>query len=300
MTNIVMITTLTNLRFMCQPEVQLFADGTFKYCAKFFYQMYTIHAYKNEQYVHCAYFLLPCKSRECYIQMFQHLIDACTENELSLNPSCLHLDFEISVHEAAKHFCPNVSVKACQFHLSKAWYRKIQSLGLAKEYKDKESPTGDWLKVFFGLSFLEPVEVEECFVFDLFSVAPDCEKAVKFADYVLKTYVCSDSAVFPPQIWAESNIEGIRTTNGCESFHNQFGSMFYSTHPNIFDFLEKIKCTQTKTYLKIRATKTPVLLAKRDREIVQKKRELQDQYKNGQLSRVEYVKQMTFKVLSPS
>jgi hypothetical protein len=76
--------------------------------------------------------------------------------------------------------------------------------------------------------------------------------------------------------------------------------MLYSTHPNIFDFLEKIKCTQTKTYLKIRATKTPVLLAKRDREILQKKRELQDQYKNGQLSRVEYVKQMTFKVLSPS
>jgi hypothetical protein len=76
--------------------------------------------------------------------------------------------------------------------------------------------------------------------------------------------------------------------------------MLYSTHPNIFDFLEKIKCTQTKTYLKIRATKTPVLLAKRDREILQKKRELQDQYKNGQLLRVEYVKQMAFKVLPPS
>jgi len=69
-----------------------------------------------------------------------------------------------------------------------------------REYKDKESPTGDWLKVFFGLSFLEPVEVEECFVFDLFSEAPNCEKVVKFGDYVLNTYVCSDSAVFPPQI----------------------------------------------------------------------------------------------------
>ena len=96
------------------------------------------------------------------------------------------------------------------------------------------------------------------------------------------------------------NVEGKRTTDGCETFHNQFGSMFYSTHPNIFDFLEKIKCTQTKTYLKIRATKTPVLLINRDREILQKKRELQDQYKNGQLSRVEYVKQMAFKVLPPS
>jgi len=124
-------------------------------------------------YVQCVYFLLPCKSRECYIQMIQYLIDACTDNELSLNPSCLHLDFEISVHEAAKHFCPSVSVKACQFHLSQAWYRKIQRIGLAKEYKDKESPTGDWLKVFFGLRFLEPVEVEECFIFYLFSEAPD-------------------------------------------------------------------------------------------------------------------------------
>jgi hypothetical protein len=43
------------------------------------------------------------------------------------------------------------------------------------------------------------VEVEECFVFDLFSEAPNCEKVVKFGDYVLNTYVCSDSAVFLPQ-----------------------------------------------------------------------------------------------------
>jgi hypothetical protein len=46
---------------MFQSEVQLFADGTLKYCAKFFYQMYTIHAYKNEQCV-CTMRLFPSRN----------------------------------------------------------------------------------------------------------------------------------------------------------------------------------------------------------------------------------------------
>ena len=128
--NTVMFTTETNLKFICQ-DVHLYGDGTIQYCAKFFHQLYTLHAYKNGQYVPCVFFLLPCKSKECYVSMFKHLLDSCARYNLSLNVSYIHFYFEVAVHDAAKEFCPDVSIKACQFHLSQAWYRKIKNLGLS-------------------------------------------------------------------------------------------------------------------------------------------------------------------------
>jgi hypothetical protein len=40
-------------------------------------------------------------------------------------------------------------------------------------YKDKSSEIGKWLTRFFGLPFLAPDEVEDCFTDDIMSDAPD-------------------------------------------------------------------------------------------------------------------------------
>jgi uncharacterized protein YlaI len=40
----------------------LFVDGTFKYCTKFFHQLYTIHGCKNGHYVPLVFALLPAKT----------------------------------------------------------------------------------------------------------------------------------------------------------------------------------------------------------------------------------------------
>ena len=60
---------------------------------------------------------------------------------------------------------------------------KIQSVGLSNEYTNAESQLGKWLIWFFGLHFVDAVNVEDIFV-DLMSVAPDDEKCIKFADYL--------------------------------------------------------------------------------------------------------------------
>ena len=52
------------------------------------------------------------------------------------------------------------------------------------------------MKWFFGLHFVDAVEVEDIFVY-LMSVAPDDEKCIKFADYLVENYVANDSK-FPP------------------------------------------------------------------------------------------------------
>lgn len=39
-TGIFMITTQGNIEYICQPDVEIFGDGTFKYCPIYFYQLY--------------------------------------------------------------------------------------------------------------------------------------------------------------------------------------------------------------------------------------------------------------------
>jgi hypothetical protein len=79
------------------------------------------------------------KTKQTYINMFQHLVQSCPQSEVNIDISVLHLDFEIAVDVAVLSIWPNVLIKACQFHLGQAWYRKIQNLGLSGEYKQKES-----------------------------------------------------------------------------------------------------------------------------------------------------------------
>ena len=86
---IVMFSTETNLKLLGQ-DVHLFGDETFQFCPKFFYQLYTIHTYKNGQYIPCVYFLLPSKTKQCYQSMFRHLIDACAKFDVTLNISHFH------------------------------------------------------------------------------------------------------------------------------------------------------------------------------------------------------------------
>ena len=147
---------------------------------------------KTDSMYHVCFFPYQAKTKNVILKCFSISWIFVLKENLELNITHLNLDFEYAAHEAARHFWPDVTIKGCQFHLAQAWYRKIQSLGLTSEYKDQESPVGQWLKTFFGLSFLDSEEVEERFVFDIFSEAPESEKAIKFTDYVVNNYISSD------------------------------------------------------------------------------------------------------------
>lgn len=293
-TGIIMYSSRSNLEFISEDNVEVFGDGTFKYCPRFFYQLYTLHGYKNGRYVPCIFFLLPSKTKLCYKEMFQHSLDVCRSFGINLNMSVIHLDFEEAVFDAVRSLWPNIVIKGCHFHLSQAWWRKIQALGLAVEYKSQNSNIGKWLKLFFGLSFLEENEVEECIAFDIFSSTPEDDRAVEFADYILKNYGDSN-AKFPPMIWTESNLDSKRTNNGCEGFHRQFSDMFYHQHPNIFEFMEKLNQIQTFSYLKMRAAAKPAQTNAVEKNSLAQMKNIQQQYKDGEITRAEYVHLMAYR-----
>ncbi|CAI6353281.1 unnamed protein product [Macrosiphum euphorbiae] len=109
----------------------------------------------------------------------------------------LHLDFEISAHEACREVFPNVEIQA--FNLGQCWWRKINS-----EQQLRTSYTNElrkWLKLFFGLKFVPPHDIENAFV-ELVSIFPNIDIGCLFSDYILHTYVEND-CLFPPAIWAQ-------------------------------------------------------------------------------------------------
>ena len=66
----------------------------------------------------------------------------------------------MSVFPACKIYC-------CRFQLAQSWWRKIQTVGLSSEYKDKSCEIGKWSSQFFGFPFLPAEEIEDCFVEDI-------------------------------------------------------------------------------------------------------------------------------------
>ncbi|GFS11051.1 hypothetical protein ElyMa_006662400 [Elysia marginata] len=180
---IVIVTTRQNLEYLAIPEIQILSDGTFQYCPRFFLQMYTLVGYSNGQYIP----LLPSKSRETYRRMFQHTSDIASSMDVDLQLKCLHMDFETAAHQGLKDVFSDATIKGCHFYLSQAWWRKIQSLGLSRVFKDKETIEARCLKYIFGIMFLPPHQIEEYFVFELMAEKSENEKMGELMDYLLET-----------------------------------------------------------------------------------------------------------------
>ena len=219
----------------------MFGDGTFKSCPKHFEQLYTIITFADGMYVPVAFFLLPGSSKEVYQNMFKLLYSLHFEVRGScLEGKILHLDFEQAAHAAAKLSLPGLALKGCLFHLKQSWWKKIQKVGLSEEFKNPDSEIGQFLKITFGLPYLDPLDVCESYAFDILEQAPDDQRIDEYLEYLAKTYICSHSS-FPPTLWASTDVCSKRTTNGSEAFHRKLNSLFYPSHPSVVELVDRLQ-----------------------------------------------------------
>lgn len=288
-TGLVILATKDGLSTLCSTT-DAYGDGTFKYAPKHFLQLYTLHGCRDGTYMPCVFALLPSKERLVYKQMFQCIVDACNGHQLILNPSSLYLDFESAVHDAARDVWPAIQIKGCLFHLGQNWWRQIQKLDLAMEYKTSDTDGSKWLRHCFGLPFLPAEEVEDAFAFDMMSNIPDESRLHRFSDYLLNNYVKEDSR-FRPNIWASFTKEH-RTTNACESFHSHLKRMFYSHSPHLFTFLENLRLLETEASLKRRSSRR--YMRKEERDKLQKREEAQRLYTEGSIDRYRYIQKVAY------
>jgi hypothetical protein len=123
----------SNLEFLTNSAEEIFVDGTFRFCPKFVYQLYTIHGFRNGHFVPLVFALLSGKSDTVYRNMWNSLKAACTERNFNLQPKLIHVDFELTIHTVLNEVFPVANLKCCRFHLGQAWYRKMQNLGLSQD-----------------------------------------------------------------------------------------------------------------------------------------------------------------------
>ena len=248
--SMVLFSCKENLEFLSSCE-DILCDGTFKCVPKHFEQMYVIVGHRQGCYIPLVFVLMTERTEEKYNCMWSKLKGHCESADLILRPSIIMMDFEKAAMNSAVSAFPAAKLHGCRFHLAQAWFRKIQSLGLSSQYNAKESEVSKWLSYFFGLPFLRPGEVSDCFTDDLFAITPNDERCDQFADYVLVNFVDSNSK-FPPSLWAFDDAS-LRTNNGCESFNGHFNKEFYSTHPNIYSFIDVLVKYQTASSAKMRS-----------------------------------------------
>jgi len=88
----------------------------------------------------------------------------------------------------------------------------------------------------------------------------------------------------------------MRTKNSCESFHSYFNSMFYTAHPNIYQFLEILKNVQIDTYIKMRSVE---VMKKRNCILLKEKFIADNMNKKcaGIINRFDFVKLMSYTFL---
>ncbi|KAL4082925.1 hypothetical protein QTP88_029579 [Uroleucon formosanum] len=135
-----------------------------------------------------------------------------TASNLSLLNNAQRIYYEKAAHNAVLEVLENCIILGCRFHLSQAWFRRIQSdKELYKHYMEK-TYVYKWFQSFFGLSCISPNEVTSGFV-AIMSDAP--VQAETFTDYILETYhiYVEENSYFPPYLWAESLSSDPRTTN---------------------------------------------------------------------------------------
>ena len=56
----------------------------------------------------------------------------CFSMKYELSPQIVITDFQKAIQNAVILARPNTELQGCRFHLTQAWYRKIQEIGLSK------------------------------------------------------------------------------------------------------------------------------------------------------------------------
>lgn len=288
--NIIMFSTETNLKFLVKCDAILM-DGTFYSTPKLFSQIFIVHGRRKHTYVPLAFFLLSGKTSDCYARALKKLK---TFLPSTFTPRIVFVDFERAIHLAVEEVWLTALLLGCRFHLSQAWFRKIQTLGLTKMYRSK-SAEGSYLRSFFGLAFVRPEDMHDFFTNDFTLNEPSDHKVHEFTNYVYDNYI-SPTARFPPSLWSKYSASVCRTTNACESLHSHLNGMFYHSHPDIFSAIDAFLEIQENSYTIMLSTD----MVQQRNASLQKEIYVQgvmDEFENGTIDMMTFVKKVSRKFL---
>jgi hypothetical protein len=169
-----------------------------------------------------------------------------------LDPEYFLSDFEQAILTAVSFFFPGIDNKTCMFHLGQVLWRRVQFLGLVKDY-GTDAEFSLLVKKLLALSFLTPAEILQYFPILKEEAPAKAEDLLQFFDEnyvrgpVVKIYANGSSIRnrprCPPKIWsiAENNALGMpRTSNSVEAWHRRWENLVNVSHAGLYKFIEEI------------------------------------------------------------
>jgi hypothetical protein len=233
---------------------QWHSDGTYKCRPLLFAQLYIIFGFANKM-IPCVYCLTTKQDENVYEKILQHLLRITEQKNITLHPTRLTCDYELSTINAFSKTFPSLRIAGCFFHFSQSLWRKVQELGLTRCVKSSRSPkpntviteekkkATEWFLCAIGLALVPPYLVEKIWTEAMDDYTPAHHSAVKFNDYMVSTYVDVTSSRYPLNLWNVNDAivnKFPRTNNHVEGHNSRLGSLF-PIHPHIFRFIELLR-----------------------------------------------------------
>lgn len=218
-------------------------DGTFKIVPAVFQQLYTIHGpvLNSNKTFPLLFVLCTHKDKASYDVMFGLIIDYCSENNISLNPSFVIMDFEKAARLSLRQHFESVTIKGCFFHLRQIIYRRIQKEGLSIKYNNDQSFNID-IKSISALAYIHPQNIPAYYNALIQSLSDD--DALKIAEWFGQNYVIGKNNQPPqynPSFWCCCNIPNIpRTQNSAESFHHHINQISAKRHIGFYRLVAQL------------------------------------------------------------
>lgn len=270
-----------------------FVDGTFKSTPALFLQVYTLHAMPFDGVmIPLVYGLLPNKRASTYRRFFELLIRACSDRGHVLNVRTITMDFEISVREALSVVLPQVTVIGCHFHFCQCLNRKVQNLGMAREYQDNVAGLRDFVRKLGSLA-LVPLHSVNLLFQELRDAAPQLPAVPLLLQYFEQQWLHR----WTPEFWNVYDTEGAKTNNHLEGFHHKLNSCFNRSHPSVYTFVKEIKRLQATYELRILQASNGIAVSRPNpkyKHCQDRLRALKNQYERGQMTTRELLAAVVF------
>ena len=129
----VIFTSLYQLKMFGECD-EYYADGTFKYAPKGWYQLFNIWGYKksNNIYLPLANIIMSNKSYEIYDKVIKEFLSYFENYKIDIDfkNKGIMTDYEHSLRTAIKNNLPDIKIRSCYFHYSKAIYKKAKFYNL--------------------------------------------------------------------------------------------------------------------------------------------------------------------------
>jgi hypothetical protein len=207
-------------------------------------------------------------------------------------------DFEKAAMNGVCKVFPDTKLDGCFFHFAQANFRQVSTSGLAGMYRS-DPELALHCKMFTALAFL-PVERVLSAFDELKELAP---KTQPLWGYFQNTYIGHFEAVGDPQlsrrmatVYAfkkplfDTEIWNVRervladepkTTNSLEAWHRRFQIIIGKSHPNIYEFITKLKSEQSYTDFrldKIYAGEDPIKIKRKAKTQTQRLKTVVQKY----------------------